>query len=106
VFGTDTRRIDSNFIRPAVLSVLFDIDMQLIRGSDGFERGSSLRHFLENNGLDTEWYDATGTKEVFAKKHPVDAMRCTVNYSFRDSRYAFAFDYINKGVEHFEYLGR
>ena len=105
-FGTDTRRIDSNFIRPAVLSVLFDIDLQLIRGSDGFERGDSLKRFLENNGLDTEWYDATGTKEVFAKKYPVDAMRCTVNYSFRDSRYAFAFDYINKGVEHFEYLGR
>ncbi len=105
-FGTDLRRIDSNFIRLDVLSVLFDIDMQLIRGSDGFERGDSLKQFLEANGLDTEWYNATGDKEVFVKKHPVDAMRCTVNYSFRDGRYALAFDYINKRVENFEYLGR
>jgi len=105
-FGTDTRRIDSNFIRPGVLSVLFDIDMQLIRGSDGFVRGDSLKTFLEANGLDTEWYDATGAKEVFAKKRPVDAMRCTVNYSFREGRYALAFDYIDRKVENFEYLGR
>jgi hypothetical protein len=106
VFGTDLKRIDSSFIRPEVLATVFDIDLQLVQGSDGFAMGDDLKAFLEENGLDTEWYDLNGTREVFAKKHPVDAMRCTVNYGFREGQYAFAFDYINKRVENFEYLGR
>ncbi len=104
-FGTDLKRIDSNFIAPEVLAVIFDIDLQLVKGEDGFAMGSSLKDFLENNGLDTAWYTLQGPREVFVKQHPVDAMRCTVNYGFRDSQYAFRFDYIHKKVEGFEFLG-
>jgi hypothetical protein len=106
VFGTDLKQLDSSFVRPEVLSVLFDIDLQLIQGSDGFAMGDDLKPFLDANGLDTQWYDLNGTQAVFAKNRPVDAMRCTVNYGFREGQYTFAFDYINKRVEHFEYLGR
>ena len=104
-FGSDQKRIDSNFIAPEALSVIFDIDLQLIQGQDGFTMGSSLKDFLETNGLDTAWFELSGSREVFVKKHPVDAMRCTVNYGFRDGQYAFWFDYIHKKVEGFEFLG-
>ncbi len=105
VFGTDMGKIDSNFIRPEVLSAIFDIDLQLIQGQDGFELGDSLKRFLDENGLDLSLYELKPPKEVFAKKIPVDAMRCAVNYSFREGQYGFHFDYINKGVENFEFTG-
>ena len=104
-FGTDLGKIDSNFIRPEVLAEIFDIDLRLIQGQDGFAMGDSLKRFLDNNGLDTAWYDLKPPREVFAKKQPVDAMQCSVNYGFRDGQYAFRFNYINKRVDHFEFLG-
>jgi len=104
-FGTDLGKIDSNFIRPEVLAEIFDINLRLIQGDDGFKMGDSLKTFLDTNGLDTSWYDLKPPREVFAKKQPVDAMQCSVNYGFRDGQYAFRFAYINKRVDHFEFLG-
>jgi len=104
-FGHDLGKIDSNFIRPEVLSVIFDIDLRLIQGEDGFKMGDSLQKFLDENGLDTSLYEQKPPREVFAKKQPVDAMRCTVNYGFRDGQYALAFDYINKRVENLDFAG-
>jgi hypothetical protein len=112
-FGNDMKKVDSNFIRPEVLALVFDIDLRLVQGQDGFEMGDSLKKFLEENGLDTSLYDwqwkprknSNDVIEVFAKKHPVDAMVCTVHYGFRDGQYAFRFDYINKKVVNFEFSG-
>ncbi len=104
-FGTDLGKIDSNFIRPEVLAEIFDIDLRLVQGEDGFAMGDSLKTFLENNGLNTSWYDLKPPREVFSKKQPVDAMQCSVNYGFRDGQYAFRFTYINKRVDRFEFLG-
>jgi hypothetical protein len=105
VFGEDMGAIDSNFIRPEVLSLVFDIDLRLIQGQDGFEMGDSLKDFLEENGLDTTLYEQKPPREVFAKRTPVDAMQCGVNYGFRDGQYAFRFNYINKRVVNFEFSG-
>jgi len=104
-FGDDLGKIDSNFIRPEVLAVIFDIDIRLIQGEDGFKMGDSLKKFLDDNGLDTTLYEQKPPREVFAKKQPVDAMRCTVNYGFREGQYAFAFDFINKRVENLDFAG-
>jgi len=112
-FGDDMKKLDSNFIRPEVLAVIFDMDLHLIQGQDGFEMGDSLKKFLDENGLDTSLYDWKQKKpkrggeivEVFAKDKPVDAMQCAVNYGFRDGQYAFHFDYINKRVVNFEFSG-
>jgi hypothetical protein len=104
-FGDDLGKIDSNFIRPEVLAVIFDIDIRLIQGEDGFKMGDSLKKFLDDNGLDTTLYEQKPPREVFAKKQPVDAMRCAVNYGFREGQYAFAFDFINKRVENLDFAG-
>ncbi len=104
-FGTDMERIDSDFIAPEVLAEIFDIDLRLVQGEDGFAMGDSLKRFLDENGLDTTIYEQKPPKEVFAKKHPVDAMRCSVNYGFREGQYGFGFDYIDKKVENFEFSG-
>jgi hypothetical protein len=104
-FGTDMGKLDSNFIRPEVLSTVFDIDMQLIQDENGFAMGDSLKKFLDENGLDLSLYRLKPPKEVFAKKAPVDAMQCAINYSFREGQYGFHFDYINKKVENFEFTG-
>jgi len=104
-FGTDMKLIDSDFIAPEVLAEVFDIDLRLVQGEEGFEMGDSLRKFLDENGLDTSLYDQKPPKEVFAKKRPVDAMRCMVGFGFREGRYGFGFDYINKRVENFEFSG-
>ncbi len=104
-FGEDLGMMDSSFIQPKVLSVVFDIDMHLIQGADGFQMGDALKTFLETNGLDTTWYDLKPPKAVFAKERPVDAMRCTVTYSFREGQYAFRFDFIKKRVVNFEISG-
>jgi len=98
-------RIDSDFIAPEVLSAIFDIDLRLVQGNDGFERGDSLKNYLEENGLDMQLYNLKPPKEIFAKKHQIDAMSCSMGYSFRDGRYSFGFDYINKRVENFEFSG-
>ena len=109
-FGKDLGKIDSSFIKPEVLSVIFDLDMQLIRGQDGFEMGDSLKDFLEENGADLSLYNwkrkrGRTTYELFAKGAPVDAMECMISYAFRDGQYAFRFRYINKKVEDFEFAG-
>ncbi len=104
-FGTDLGKIDSDFIAPEVLAEIFDIDLRLVQGEDGFAMGDSLKRFLDENGLDTTLYELKPPKEVFAKKQPVDAMRCSVNYGFREGQYGFGFDYINKRVENFEFSG-
>ena len=107
-FGEDLGKIDSNFIKPEVLAAIFDIDLRLIQGEDGFAMGDSLKHFLEENGLDLslyEWHSRDKKYELFAKNHPVDAMECTISYAFRDGQYAFRFGYINKRVVNFEFSG-
>jgi hypothetical protein len=104
-FGRDMGKIDSDFISPKVLALVFDIDLRLVQGDDGFELGDSLRQFLDNNGLDTTLYEQRPPREVFAKKQPIDAMRCAIRYNFRDGQYGFRFDYINKRVENFELAG-
>ncbi len=109
-FGEDMGKIDSNFIRPEVLAEIFDIDLRLVQGDDGFAMGDSLKDFLEENGLDMTLYDWKHTSkntvyELFAKKHPVDAMECSINYAFREGQYAFRFGYINKRVVDFEFSG-
>jgi len=109
-FGEDMGKIDSNFIRPEVLAEIFDIDLRLVQGEDGFSMGDSLKKFLEENGLDATLYDWKHTSkkvthELFAKKKPVDAMECMVSYAFRDGQYAFRFGYINKRVVNFEFSG-
>jgi len=107
-FGTDMGKIDSNFIRPEVLAEIFDIDLRLVQGEDGFSMGDSLKKFLEENGLDLtryDWRSANKKYELFAKKTPVDAMECMVSYAFRDGQYAFRFGYTNKRVVNFEFTG-
>jgi len=104
-FGENLGKIDSNFIRPEVLAVIFDIDLRLIQGQDGFEMGDSLKKFLEENGLDTTLYEQKPPQEIFAKQTPIDAMACTVNYGFREGQYAFRFGYIKKRVVNFEFFG-
>jgi len=109
-FGEDMGKLDSNFIRPEVLAEIFDIDLRLVQGESGFALGDSLEDFLEENGLDKTLYDwkrTSGGKtyELFAKKHPVDAMECMISYAFRDGQYAFRFGYINKRVVNFEFAG-
>jgi hypothetical protein len=109
-FGDDMGKIDSSFIRPEVLALVFDIDLRLVQGDDGFKRGDSLKDFLEENGLDLtlyNWKKQVGGKviELFAKKAPVDAMRCLVSYEFRDGQYAFRFDFIEKKAVNFEFVG-
>jgi len=104
-FGEDLGKIDSNFIRPEALAVIFDIDLHLIQGQDGFEMGDSLKKFLEENGLDTTLYVQKSPREIFAKQAPIDAMACTVNYGFREGQYAFRFGYIKKRVVNFEFFG-
>jgi len=105
VFGENLDRLDSNFIRPEVLAVIFDIDLRLIQGQDGFAMGDSLKEFLEENGLDLSLYAQKPPREIFAKKAPIDAMKCAVNYAFREGQYAFHFDYIKKRVVNFEFSG-
>ncbi len=104
-FGENLDRLDSNFIRPEVLAVVFDIDLRLIQGQDGFAMGDSLKQFLADNGLDLSLYMQKPPREIFAKKIPIDAMQCMVNYAFRDGQYAFHFDYIKKRVVNFEFSG-
>jgi len=104
-FGENLDRLDSSFIRPEVLSVVFDIDLRLIQGQDGFKMGDDLGKFLEENGLDMTEYNLKPPREVFAKKKPIDAMQCNVNYSFHDGQSAFRFDYIKKRVVNFAFFG-
>jgi hypothetical protein len=93
-FGTMPARkdFDAEFMTPALLASLFEIDPALVR--EGFTPGN-LKDFLDSIGISEAAY-----KGIFAKG-PVIAMRCRGSYTYREGSYAFHFDYIGKRIERF-----
>ena len=95
-FGKEYSAIDGNFLSSKLISIIFDIDEQIVE--EGFKSGY-LQKFINENGLDLELYKS----KIFAKSAVV-ALTCNVNYSFGKGNYAFKFNYIDGKVEGFEFI--
>jgi len=97
VFSPDLKQIDGDYISANLLSILFDIDLALVR--DSWIAGEeSLKAFV------TE-YGASYDKALFASKF-VEAAQCEVGYGSGDERFRFTFDDIQGEVKNFEFYGK
>jgi len=94
-FGQGYKAIDSNYLSSKAVSVLFDIDEQIV--NEGFT-DNNLKKFLYENGADMQFFNS----KVFAKG-VVSAMKCSVNYKFGKGAYGFSFNYTNGKVHGFEF---
>ncbi len=96
-FGKEYNQIDGEFLSSKLISAIFSIDEQIVE--EDFKSGH-LKEFLYNNGADMELFEKS---KLFAKG-AVDALSCSVNYSFGKGSYAFKFNYISGKVEGFEFI--
>ena len=86
--------IDSNYISSELISILFDIEIELVK--DEWRIGKSkLDSFLGNYGIKLN-------KKLFANKFYMQT-QCEVYYSYMGSRFKFTFDDINDEVKYFEF---
>jgi len=90
--------IDANYSSPELISILFDIDLQIVREWYGSPQGPSLKTFVNENN--PEAYIAK--KKVLANKF-LEASECVVSYAYAGARYKFKFVDINKEVKNFEF---
>jgi hypothetical protein len=89
--------IDGNYMSAELMSVLFDMEVDIIR--DEWKIGKSkLYNFLNNNGVEFD-------KNLFTQKFYIQA-RCEVFYDYMDNRFKFTFDDIENEVKNFEFYGR
>jgi len=95
-FGKEYEEIDGEFLPSNLLSVIFDIDEQIV--AEDFKSGR-LKSFLSENGADMELYKS----KLFAKG-AVAALTCSANYSFGKSTYSFKFNYTDGKVDNFEFI--
>ena len=85
--------IDKDFLAPAIVSFLFDLDPALVR--EEYSPGD-LDKFLRSVGESAERY------QWLFRNRPAVAMHCNLLYSFREGQYNASFDYLDKRIENFE----
>jgi hypothetical protein len=89
--------IDANYLSAELISVIFDIDLEVVR-SEWSEGASNLNLLLTNN-------DATLDKKIYSTKfYPYT--ECEVFYTYMDRRFKFTFDDIRDEVKNFEFYGK
>ncbi len=96
-FGIDVDTIDGDFISLELLAFLYDIDINVVR--ENFQMGS-LDSFLSEIGEKRTAYSWLFSKKVL----PI--AQCQAAYSFREGRYGFQFNYIDRRIEGFDFFSK
>ena len=91
--------IDSQYVSPQFISLLFDID--LITVQDEWIEGEDLYKFLQDRSVDMSLYN----KKIFSKTL-LKLMECSSNYSYDGEIYKFSFNYLDGRVGYFEFYGK
>lgn len=98
VVAAETNVIDVNYSSPELISILFDIELQIVREWYGSYPRPALKTFVNENN--PEAY--IEKKNVLADRF-LEATECTVSYTYAGERYKFKFVDINKEVKNFEF---
>jgi hypothetical protein len=97
VFYPDMEKIDGDYLSGELISVLFDMDPQLVK--DEWVQGTTkLKNFVQNSG---ESYNPKIFTEEF-----IEEAECEVQYAYRDERFAFTFIDSDGEVKNFEFNGK
>jgi len=89
--------IDGNYMSAELISVLFDMEIDIIR--EEWEIGETkLGDLLNNNGIGFN-------KNLFEQKFYART-KCEVYYDYMDHRFKFTFNDIDNEVKNFEFYGR
>jgi hypothetical protein len=97
---TDERStIDGSYLSPELISIAFDIPIEIVQ--DGWiPEEMSLSQFLQENGISTPV-----NKKLYSAK-ALNAMHCEQTYAYKEGHYKFNFDYINGRSANFELDGQ
>ena len=98
-FGISEQKIDGDFISPELLAFLYDLDLAVVH--ENFTLGD-LKGFLTEVGEDRSAYDGWLLSDA---KKALPMAQCKVSYSFRKGGYGFAFNYIDRRIDGFEFFG-
>ena len=90
--------IDGNYISAELISMLFDIELELVK--DEWFEGDNLKEFVVANGGDISKY-----KKIFSPTL-IERIHCKVTYSYLDEVYSFGLDYLEERAERFEFYAK
>ncbi len=95
-FGTHEKKVDGDFISPALLALLYDVDPNVVQ--EDYTLG-------ELNGFLAEIGESRDTYKWLFSKNTLAVAQCRGSYTFRKGSYSFTFNYIHGKVEGFEFSG-
>jgi len=93
--------VDAEYSSPELISLLFDIDMQIVREWYGSLEKGSVKSFVNENNP----YIYKAMTKILAKGFLKSSI-CTVSYAYADGRYKFNFEDIDSEVKNFEFYGK
>ena len=93
-FSVPPEGIDKDFLAPALVSFLYDLDPALIK--EEYTPGD-LDKFLADVGESSKRY-----RWLFETR-PSIALHCDLPYGFKEGQYNVSFDYLDKRIENFEF---
>jgi len=100
-FSNDATVIDAEYSSPELLSLLFDIYIDVVRAWYGDPKRPSLESFVNENGGEYK-----SKKNIIAGQKFLGESKCTVSYKSLNKDYTFKFKYIKGAAKHFEFYGK
>jgi len=100
-FSSNAKVIDAEYSSPELISMLFDIDLQTVKGWYGDPERGSLQAFVRENGG-----DYAARKNLIVGKKFLEESECTVAFKSTGGQYKFRFEYIQGEAKHFEFYGK
>ena len=97
IFRPMTQKIDGNYLSAALISILFDIDLEIVK-EEWIEGVTKLKAFVQE-------YGAVYNKKIFRDKFNEEAV-CKVNYTYMGEQFAFTFIDSDGEVKNFEFNGK
>jgi len=96
-FSKNIDLVDGNYLSAEVISLLFDIDIETVK--DGWVEGETkLKDFVQKNG-------GVYTPKLYTEEF-LEEVKCDIQYTYRDERYAFTFIDSQGEVKDFEFNGK
>jgi len=96
-FSKNINMMDGDYLSEELISLLFDIDMETVK--DGWVEGTTkLKDFVQMNG-------GKYTPKLYTEEF-LEEVKCDIQYTYRDERYAFTFIDTQGEVKDFEFNGK
>jgi hypothetical protein len=96
-FSKNIDIVDGDYLSAELISLLFDIDIETVK--DGWVEGETkLKDFVQKNG-------GVYTPKLYTEEF-LEEVKCDIQYTYRDERYAFTFIDSQGEVKDFEFNGK